>query len=185
MNQYTLILLGNLMGATADQINDFLDMFSNLYFQSTTKIFTKVSATGIMTFQFFCPNRVPVAATVAGIYETNITYEDSDATTVNTTIQKTNVVQGDGIIALADTSLESELRNWKVIDISEITTVAGAKIWIGAASGTAQVGVYDPFVDALDFKIFERGTTQATQARVMQQAVAMTGNILQPSGYNN
>jgi len=169
LNQFTITLLGNINGATAAQIDSFVDFFGNMLFISSTWYVTKVSATGILSFHFFSPYDFDLPTDVAAVVEYDKLVNNSLATTKLTTIQKPVVIQGDPCVVLSIISMEAELNNWQTVDISEITGVADNKIWIGSAAST-ETDFYTPFTDSVDYKVFQRQAAQSAKGMIARTA---------------
>jgi len=176
MNQnfFTILLLGNLNTATTAQQEAFIQLFGQLWLTSTLHLVQKVSATGIRLFTFHNPWDWDLPTDVAGVVEYNRVLNNTMANNKITTIENATVTKGDFVCALSTAVLDKDMNFQQTIDISEITTVADTKIWLGVSNSTL-TDAYDPFSNAIARVFFNRDNAQ--QLRSLTQIAVNNATV--------
>lgn len=168
MNQLSINLAGNINAQSATDIANFIDAFANLYNQAVQHSVIRQGLNGAIEFLFISPFDFDFPADVSAVVEYDKNEADSLCREILTTNQKPILEAGDMVVALSVNSLESELNDYRTIDISEITTVANTKIWIGYAASSQGTTGYTPFSTAIGARYFSRTGTRNVQAKIVK-----------------
>lgn len=170
-NQFTILLLGNLNAETSAERLAFIQLFGQLWLTSVFHMTERVTEAGAIAFHFVNPYDWDLPTNITGVVHYSRVLNNRQANNKLTTIENATVTKGDFVAALSTASLDADLNYIQSIDISDITTVADTKIWIGVSNATL-TDAYTPFSTALNAAYFDRAQSQAVSRGVQQGVIA-------------
>jgi len=182
-NQISIGLIGNLNAETTAERQEFIQLFGQLWLTSVFHFIARDGEDGSMLFHFVNPYDWDLPADIVGVVYYQRVLNNRQANDKLTTIENATVTKGDFVCALSTAVLDPDLNFIQTIDISQITTVAGTKIWLGVANATL-TDAYEPFSTALNSSFFDRAQSQATSRAIQLGTMASNAARVRPANSN-